>query len=109
MIDISSEDLIDLRIACREPVFRSRGGQPCHVSSLYRHILRGARDANGGRVKLEIVRTPSGLKTSRQAIERFIRQLTDPTAPLPQTKARRSRQEAAERELRDAGFELSVP
>jgi hypothetical protein len=107
MIDMLKEDLIVLRAACREKPFRHRRtGKPAHISSLYRHVMRGARAANGERIRLETVRTPSGLRTSREAIARFIQALTDPGLPLPTAAKRRQAQEAAETELRRAGFEI---
>ena len=108
MIDIETEDLIDLRAACREPVFRQKTGKALHISGMYRHVLRGARDANGDRVKLETVRTPSGLRTSREAIGRFIAALTDPDSdiPTPVPAVRRKQIADAEAELAGAGFAL---
>ncbi|MGA2443407.1 MAG: hypothetical protein ABSH08_20840 [Tepidisphaeraceae bacterium] len=63
----------------------------------------------GQRVKLEVFRSPGGLRTSREAISRFIQRLTvrETTLPVPTTVARKKEMEAAERELTEAGFELS--
>lgn len=106
MIDIQTEDLMDLKEAAREPVFRSpKTKKPAHVASIYRHVLRGGRAANGERVKLETIRTPSGLRTSRQAVERFIAALTNPdAAPAPTPSQRRREIEAAEKRLELAGI-----
>lgn len=109
MIDVLVEDLIDLRRACREkPFCNGRTGKPAHIASMYRHVMRGARAANGERVRLETVRTPSGLRTSREAIARFIAALTDPNTPLiASTSALRRRQvDRACAELADAGFDV---
>jgi hypothetical protein len=106
MIDLD-EDLIDLRQVCREKPFRNpRTGKPAHISSAYRFILRGARASNGERVKLETIRTPRGLRTSREAITRFIASLTDPAAPPLSNAARKRQQQRAEAELIGAGFEI---
>jgi Protein of unknown function (DUF1580) len=109
MIDIEAERLIDLKEACRLPVFRNpKTKKAAHFSSIYRHILRGARDARGERVKLETIRTPGGLRTSVEAVERFIRQLTTGNSiPSPTTKTRRRQMHAAEKELAAAGFDLA--
>lgn len=110
MIDIESEDLIDLRAACREKVFRNATtGKPLHISGMYRHVMRGARSVNGERVRLEFIRTPGGLRTSREAIVRFISALTvDVAQSLPTTAARRRQVKSAENELRAAGFEVGA-
>lgn len=107
MIDVFQEDLIDLRQACREPVFRNRlTKKPAHIASVYRYVMRGARAANGERIRLETVRTPRGMLTSREAIVRFIEALTNPDTPTPTpTSATRRRQiEQAEKELAEAGM-----
>jgi hypothetical protein len=110
VIDALHDDLIDLRDACREKPFRHRRtGKPAHISSLYRHVMRGARASNGERIRLETVRTPSGLRTSREAIQRFISALTNPDLPPPTTASRRRQRDAAEHELRNDGFEVGSP
>ncbi len=109
MFDAMTEDLIDLRQACREKPFRNaKTGKPAHISSMFRHVMRGARAANGERIRLETIRVPSGLRTSREAVARFIARLTDPDAPVATAspKARRKQIAQAEAELRAAGFEI---
>jgi hypothetical protein len=110
MIDIYAETLLDLRQACRLPVFLNpRTKQPLHISGIYRHIKRGARAANGERIRLEVIRTPTGLRTSREAVGRFIVALTNPTpfAPISQCASRKRQIAQAEAELMAAGFELA--
>jgi hypothetical protein len=112
VIDVIHEDLLSLNEACREKVFRnSATGKPIHFSQLYRYVLNGTRAASGARVKLEAVKTPGGLRTSREAIQRFIESLTnaDPhagSAPPPaRSSLRRDKAiERAERELEAAGL-----
>src|SRR4051812_46477396 len=108
MIDILSEDLIDLREACNERVFRNgRTGKAAHFSSIYRHALRGARAANGDRVQLETVRCPGGLRTSREAIQRFIEALTNPDKTSIGSRGSARHQHSlqrAERELAASGL-----
>jgi hypothetical protein len=109
MIDIFGEDLIDLRAACKEPPFRHpKTGKPGHISGMYRHALRGARAADGSRIRLETVRTPSGLRTSREAIQRFIAALTNPDNPLPPPRSAIRQREIAGAcsELEKDGFAL---
>ena len=104
MIDVFNEELIDLRAACRLPAFRNpRTNRGAHVSQAYRWIMRGARSANGNRVKLEVVRTPSGMRTSREAVARFLQRLTCPVPTDSTLQPSRQRQiDAAEKELREA-------
>jgi len=103
------EHLLDLKKACSHPYLRHRGGKPAHISSVYRFVTRGARDANGNRLRLETIRTPRGLCTSSEAIERFIKGLTDPDGVATRTETAKRREEilSANRDLKDAGFELA--
>lgn len=106
MIDISTEQLIDLRRACREPIYRNpTSNKSAHISSVYRHVQHGARAISGERVRLEAIKTPSGLRTSREAIQRFIERLTDPAASgSGRSPAHRRRAiEAAKTSLKLAG------
>jgi hypothetical protein len=105
--ELLGEHLIDLRQACGEaPLRNPRTGKPCHISQLYRYVTRGARAANGTRVRLQTVLTPSGRRTSREAIMRFIAALTDPGAPPPTPRVRKQQIAQAEAELSAAGFEV---
>jgi hypothetical protein len=105
-IDVLHEDLIDLSTACREPVFKNKNGNPIHVSQLHRWVTTGARAVNGDRVRLEVVKTPAGRKTSREAIARFIHRLSDPDLPVPTSRQRKKEQADAEAGLVAAGFEV---
>jgi len=108
MIDLQSEQIIPLSQSCREPGLRNaRTGKPCHIAQAYRYTQIGARAVDGSRVRLETVKLPSGLCTSREAIERFVARLTDPDTEI--TAPSRSRKQAiksAEAELVKAGFEI---
>lgn len=111
MIDVLAETLIDLPTAAREPALRNaRTGKPCHAAQLYRFFHIGARSVTGERVRLEFVKVPSGLRTSREAVARFIAALTDPDRPTapPRTRTRQAQQDRAERELAAAGFEVAA-
>ncbi|HZL37859.1 MAG TPA: DUF1580 domain-containing protein [Tepidisphaeraceae bacterium] len=107
MIDVTNETLLTLREAGNLAVFKNRKtGKRAHVASIYRFALHGAVDLQGNRVRLETIRTPGGQLTSRQAVERFIRALTDPDAqPNAPTPRQRQREiEAAESRLTAAGI-----
>lgn len=109
MIDVLDETLLPLPHACREPALRNgKTNKPCHIAQMYRYVQHGARAVNGERVRLEVIKTPSGLRTSREAIARFIASLTDPDRPVTTlTPAMRRKQiDRACAELAEAGFEL---
>lgn len=79
MIDIHSEQLINLRTAAKlRPC--GRNGRPTHISTIHRWIQRGVRG-----VRLEAVRIGGSLFTSREALQRFADRLTAPPVlnPLP--------------------------
>lgn len=110
-IDVLAESLIDLPTAAREPALRNaRTGRPCHLAQIYRYIQVGARSVTGERIRLPVVKTPSGLRTSREAVARWINELSDADRPAPpiRTRARQAQQDRAERELADAGFEVGA-
>jgi len=111
VIDVNTEDLISLTRACREPAFRDpETGGPCHVSALYRYAgSSGARAVNGQRIRLETIKTPRGLVTSREAIQRFVERLSDPDAAsgdsdVPTTTARRREAARVDHALDVAGI-----
>jgi len=109
LIDIDTETLLDLPAACRHPALvNSRTHRPCHLAQIYRYVQRGAVAANGERVRLETVRTPAGMRTSREAIGRFIAELTDPDRPAPAPWVRRKQMAVAKAELEAAGFEIGT-
>jgi len=88
MIDIHSENLINLRTAATlRP--SGRNGRPTHVSTVFRWIQRGVRG-----VRLEAVRIGGSMYTSREALQRFVDRLTAspvvdrlPPAPTSQESA----------------------
>jgi hypothetical protein len=87
-------------------VGNSRPGKPCHPSTLGRWGLRGVKRKDGTTVKLEIIRVGTVLKTSRQAIVRFLEALQDqPAAPAPRSATERGRAAArADRALDELGI-----
>jgi hypothetical protein len=90
----------------------SRSGKPVHVATIARWRDPGVRSRDGKtRIQLRCTRTPSGWRTSVQAVHEFFDALTaDRTgqsvpAPTSRTPARRRRDhERAERELAAAGL-----
>lgn len=69
-IDVLNERLLTLSAACR--VFpRRKRGKRLHVATLYRYTTRGCRG-----VVLESVQCGASRCTSREAIARFIAQLS---------------------------------
>lgn len=81
MIDIETEHLLSPAEATRHVALRSAEGRPCHLSKFYRLAMAGIRG-----VKLETVRLPRGLVTSREAIGRFVERLQAPEAPQSPVK-----------------------
>jgi hypothetical protein len=74
MIDPVVEELITLSEAARFCPRRRRGRKP-HVSTVYRWATRGSHG-----ILLETLRTPGGLCTTKEALQRFFSQLTSSTA-----------------------------
>ena|SRR5688572_19503795 len=103
MIDVLTEDLIDLREAAKLAPFR-RAGKAANVATIYRYVQRGARAVNGERVRLPTVRTPGGLKTSRQAVVRWLHELTHGEAPTSEPIEQAKQLERASAVLTAAGI-----
>ncbi len=101
MIDVFKEQLIDFKTASRLAVF-SRGGHPAHISKIHRCHRPGIKGPSGERVALEAIRTPSGWMTSREAIQRWLNELT--TGDATPADDRDGEHERAENELTAAGI-----
>jgi len=96
MIDPNTETLISLARAARH-LPRRRAGKRPHVSCIYRWTVCGCRG-----VVLESIQVGGTRCTSREALARFFRRLTDRDAPAaPPTRTVAQRQRAAERAIRD--------
>jgi hypothetical protein len=110
MIDVNNETLVTLNQARAHAVFLT-DGKRCSLGKIYRLAQHGARAVNGDRIRLEVIKTPTGLLTSREAIQRFVQLLSDPEAdlPAPAPRARRKQIQHAEDELTAAGFEIGGP
>ena len=109
MIDIETESILTPSAACKEPGLRNpRTNKPCALSQFYRAVNPGARAIDGSKIRLEVVKLPIGICTTREAIRRFIAKLTDPDADIPEptSKARQRQQRGAVSELEAAGFEI---
>jgi hypothetical protein len=93
-IDISSEQLVPISQAHQHVP-----GRP-HKSTLWRWILKGVRGQ-----RLETVVAGGRRFTSVEAIERFCRNLTDPSKPTPaESRLHKARVKAADRFLDAAGI-----
>ena len=88
MIDIDHENLIPIRdVPCRLPPRKS--GRRVHISAVYRWIKHGVR----GGIRLEAVKIGGSAYTSKEALQRFIEQLSESmTSPAPSARAASSRQ-----------------
>lgn len=107
MIDVLTEEIIDFAQAAKIPVLRNRkSNKPCHIAQIYRYVQSGARAVNGERIKLEVVKHPSGMMTSVQAIGRFIERLTNPEIPpnKPTPSQRRRQIDVARQRLVACGM-----
>jgi hypothetical protein len=84
-----------------------RNGKPLHKRVAFRWVSAGIRGEGEHPIRLEAVRTPAGLATTRAAVMRFFRLLSDPDAALaaaPTPSQRRKSFEAASRRLEAAGI-----
>lgn len=100
MIDLSTECLLSPRQVTREPAFRNAEGRPGHISKVYRAFRPGVHG-----IRLEFIKTPGGIRTSRQAIARFVNSLTyGPGAPAITTATQRRTEAAVDRELDSEGI-----
>jgi hypothetical protein len=104
MIDISTERLITLSEAAKLLPQRRRG-RKTHVSTLRRWVTCGSRG-----MRLESLRTPSGICTSVEAVQRFLEHVTharrgEETPSHSRSLVQRQRaSEAAARELKKLGL-----
>jgi hypothetical protein len=89
-----SEDLLSAAQACTMPGLRDdRTGEPMSVKRFYALLRTGAKSVTGETVVLESIRTAGGLRTSKQAIDRFIARLSGArTIVSPIRRAMRERQ-----------------
>ena len=107
-IDPSAETPIPLAAAAKF-VPAARNGKRCHLSTVLRWILHGAKATDGTIVKLEAVRLGGRWLTSREALQRFAERLTphvgEPSPVLPRSERERARaSERAAAELDEMGI-----
>lgn len=93
MIDIENESILNLTEAAKAlpPI----GGKRPHINTLHRWTTRGVR----GGIRLETARIGRRLVTSREALQRFVKAVSDAPTPepaprMPSTKARTQAQQA---------------
>ncbi len=78
-------------------------------TALWRWARKGTKLSDGSRLYLEAWATPGAWKTTREAIQEFLRRLTedrqgDPVAPAPRSPAKRARDLArVDRQLTELG------
>ncbi len=82
-IDPCNEELKTFGQAARM-LPRRRGGRPVHPTTLWRWFRYGVVHG-GGRVYLEAIKTPSGMATTTEALQRFLSRLNhiEPTTASP--------------------------
>jgi hypothetical protein len=100
--DLETGEQPVLLAALRDETYLPRpGGRKLDKSVPFRWATRGCRG-----VKLEVLRTPTGLTTTRSAVLRFFAALSGGIAPAPPRTARRREREIgrAETELQEAGI-----
>lgn len=101
MIDPNTENLLSLAQAAKH-LPKRRGGRPVHVSCVYRWTTTGCKG-----VILESIQIGGTRCTSKEALARFFRRLTDgatTASPTIRTPARRERDlQKAMKELEAAG------
>ena len=95
-IDIDAEELMSVASACAHPCLRHLSGKPCAAAKIYRLFDGGIRG-----IRLESVRVPGGLRTSREAVARFISGLNadDPSRSIHTSVSVRRAQAAVDRQL----------
>jgi len=106
MIDIFSDSTLTLSQASKILPTGRNGARP-HLSTLIRWIQHGAKAPDGHAVKLEAVRFGEKWLTSREAVARFVEELTPrlDDRQLPRTPNRQRREaERASRELDKLGI-----
>src|SRR5947207_601455 len=97
-----SEDLVTAAEACQLP-----GLKPISPKQFYDVLTNGRKSVTGETIVLERIRVASGIRTSKQAVRRFVMKLSGATQTAPPTTRRgtRSRQISdAERQLAAAGM-----
>ncbi len=100
MIEVQNESPLSLKEACSLPFLR-RAGKPIHLATVHRWATHGAKG-----VKLETVQYPGGMRTTAEAVLRFLAMLNGLSATPAASKPRQHAIAAAERELAAAGFEI---
>jgi hypothetical protein len=75
LIDLHAEAPLSLAAAAKL-LPPGRNGRRCHLSTILRWVLRGAKAPDGTVVRLEACRLGSRWLTSREALQRFADRLT---------------------------------
>jgi hypothetical protein len=98
VINLTTEAALSLAAAAKL-LPPARNGRRCHLSTILRWVLRGAKAPDGTIVRLEACRVGSRWLTSREALQRFSERLTPrlDTQPAPAARTHSRRRRAAER------------
>ena len=103
-MDLLSEELTTLAQARRD-LIPSRNGKPVSPCTLWRWIYKGLRLPDGSRVHLEVVQIGGTPMTSREALARFFRRLTEARrTQADQSEEPTERSDTTHRRLERAGL-----
>jgi hypothetical protein len=98
MIDIAEEEILTLTQARSEPLLmRFNDGRRPDVATVWRWCMRGVKTLKGETVQLERLKLARGIRTSREAIVRFVEAAASPSPEAPPRRPRRQTVRDAER------------
>lgn len=100
MIDLATENVMPLAQAAKLIPSTRTPGKRLNACTIWRWATRGCKGT-----KLETLKTPGGLVTSQEAVQRFLEKLTAGEASESRTTKQRQRDiDRAERELSAVGI-----
>ena len=103
--DPLTEKMITPRQYVELPHARQADGRAGHLSKFFRHAKGVRRRSDGMLVCLETVDTPGGMRTTEEAVRRFLAKLNDRHVPKRLTQqAADDKREIHSRELAAAGW-----
>lgn len=110
MINPQKEQLLTLDEAAKDDVIVNlNGGRVPHRGTILRHMINGILNARGERIYLEHFKAFRGVRTSREALDRFVAKLNpDPASEHARSPRRRkpeklTRAERTSRKLQAMG------
>lgn len=106
-INVFSETIVTLTEATKRIPRLNRGERLC-IRTIYRWVQKGCCGKDRNTVRLETTKIGGTTCTSLEALQRFFDQLNGDraatTPPVMTSQIRQRQIEAAERELREAGY-----